>query len=344
MGIQNLIALAFFALASASPLEERAPPLPPGGPQPPGHGACSTFDYKKLGLREVGARNTLGWRVWLTLDGNPISFWHDVPLYPDLTNKQVVNYVVEIPRWTDGKIEIRRPEPLNPIFHDDRNDAPRYVESVWPHKSYPFLYGSVPQTWENPNLDHNFTGYPGDNDPMDLFDIGQDPGYIGQVKQVKVLGGLAVNDGGETDWKLIGIDMKDPLAPLVNSYEDVEKYRPGTVQAFRDWFTYYKVPRGDDVIPIIGDTYQNVSFIIDTIEESHGWWKDLVSGSEDSGKINYNQTSQAGLDSFVSCKEATKKFKLPKKEKIEPAADKPDKYKWWYYLDEEKNLVEIPSS
>lgn len=29
---------------------------------------------------------------------------------------------------------------------------------------------------------------------MDLFDIGEDLGYIGQVKKVKILGALAVND------------------------------------------------------------------------------------------------------------------------------------------------------
>jgi len=62
----------------------------------------------------------------------------------------------------------------DPIFHDDRNDLPRFVESVFPHKTYPFLYGSIPQTWESPNFEHDFTGEPGDNDPMDLFDIGQE--------------------------------------------------------------------------------------------------------------------------------------------------------------------------
>ena len=47
------------------------------------------------------------------------------------------------------------------------------MESVWPHKSYPFHSGSIPQTWESPNFDHDFTGYPGDNDPIDLFDISE---------------------------------------------------------------------------------------------------------------------------------------------------------------------------
>jgi inorganic pyrophosphatase len=52
---------------------------------------------------------------------------------------------------------------------------------------------------------------------MDLFDIGQDGGYTGQVKQVKILGALAPNDGGETDWKVLGIDVNDPIAEFVNS-------------------------------------------------------------------------------------------------------------------------------
>jgi inorganic pyrophosphatase len=63
---------------------------------------------------------------------------------------------------------------LDPIFHDARRGQPRYVESVWPHKSYPFIYGSIPQTWESPNFEHEFTGFLGDNDPVDLFDIGQE--------------------------------------------------------------------------------------------------------------------------------------------------------------------------
>jgi inorganic pyrophosphatase len=51
-----------------------------------------------------------------------------------------------------------------------------------------------PQTWESPNFPHEFTEENGDNDPMDLFDIGSELGYIGQVKTVKILGALAVND------------------------------------------------------------------------------------------------------------------------------------------------------
>jgi len=71
---------------------------------------------------------------------------------------------------------------------------------------------------------------------MDAFDIGNDIGYVGQIKQVKVLGALALNDGGETDWKVIVLDVNDPLAPFVESVEDLEEYRPGVAEAYRQWY------------------------------------------------------------------------------------------------------------
>jgi inorganic pyrophosphatase len=36
------------------------------------------------------------------------------------------------------------------------------------------------------------------------------------VKQVKVLGVMALIDEGETDWKLLAIDVNDPLASKMN--------------------------------------------------------------------------------------------------------------------------------
>ena len=39
---------------------------------------------------------------------------------------------------------------------------------------------------------------------------------IGEIRQVKVLGVLAMIDDGETDWKLLGIDVNDPRAETLN--------------------------------------------------------------------------------------------------------------------------------
>jgi len=35
------------------------------------------------------------------------SYWHDVPLYADQANG-IMNMVVEIPRWTNAKMEVRQ--------------------------------------------------------------------------------------------------------------------------------------------------------------------------------------------------------------------------------------------
>jgi inorganic pyrophosphatase len=85
---------------------------------------------------------------------------------------------------------------------------------------------------------------PGDDDGLDVCEIGSELGYTGQVKQVKVLGAMALLDEGETDWKVIVIDVKDSLAPRLTSIADVCSHMPGLLDAMKYWFSVYKVPDG----------------------------------------------------------------------------------------------------
>lgn len=55
--------------------------------------------------RKVAAPNTLEHRVYIEADGVPISPFHDVPLYAN-ADQTVLNMVVEIPRWTNAKLEV----------------------------------------------------------------------------------------------------------------------------------------------------------------------------------------------------------------------------------------------
>ena len=71
-----------------------------------------------------------------------------------------------------------------------------------------------------------------------MCEIGEQVGYVGQVKQVKVLGIMALLDEGETDWKVIVVDVQDPLAPKLNDIEDVERHLPGLIRATNEWFRY----------------------------------------------------------------------------------------------------------
>ncbi|THG16410.1 hypothetical protein TEA_005853 [Camellia sinensis var. sinensis] len=106
-------------------------------------------------------------------------------------------------------------------------------------------YGLFPQTWEDPSFANSEVERAlGDNDPVDVVEIGQTRGKIGQIMKVKPLAALAMLDEGELDWKIVAISLDDPRASLVNDIDDVEKHLPGTLTAVRDWFRDYKIPDG----------------------------------------------------------------------------------------------------
>jgi inorganic pyrophosphatase len=76
---------------------------------------------------------------------------------------------------------------------------------------------------------------------LDVCEIGEQVGFVGQVKQVKVLGIMALLDEGETDWKILVVDVNDPLASKLNDIEDVERHLPGLIRATNEWFRYVKL-------------------------------------------------------------------------------------------------------
>ena len=63
------------------------------------------FKRPSYGVRKVGAPNTLEYRVYTEMDGKPVSPFHDIPLYAN-EQQTILNMVVEIPRWTNAKLEV----------------------------------------------------------------------------------------------------------------------------------------------------------------------------------------------------------------------------------------------
>ena len=105
---------------------------------------------------------------------------------------------------------------MNPTIQDTRKGKLRYVRNCFPRHGYTHNYGASPQTWEGPKETHPETKAVGDNDPLDVLEIGESIAYIGEIKQVKILGIMALLDEGETDWKVVTIDIRDLLAPKLN--------------------------------------------------------------------------------------------------------------------------------
>lgn len=55
--------------------------------------------------RKIGAPNTLEHRIFVEKDGAPLSPFHDIPLFAN-EQQTVLNMIVEVPRWTNAKMEV----------------------------------------------------------------------------------------------------------------------------------------------------------------------------------------------------------------------------------------------
>jgi inorganic pyrophosphatase len=191
-----------------------------------------------------GTDFTLEWRLRFYYDDEKtgekrqISPWHDIP---HRNENGSYNMLVEIPRYTRRKFEIATGEPFNPIKQDVKNGILR--EYAWGDMCW--NYGCVPRTWEDPKKRHPATGMLGDSDPIDIIDVGIKQWGVGSIVAVKILGVLAMIDSGETDWKLLAINVEDPLAHLIHDLEDLEVQMPGTVASIHYWLKMYKSSSGE---------------------------------------------------------------------------------------------------
>jgi len=228
------------------------------------------------GVVHSGDANTTGYRAYLTKDGKPVSFFHDVPLVAN-AEQNIFNMVVEIPRGTKAKLEIATGLTNNPIKQDVKNGKLRFVDDVYPYSGYIWNYGAFPQTWEYPGFVNPDTGARGDNDPLDVVEIGTKLGVRGEIKQVKVLGALCLIDEGETDWKIIAIDVNDPLAHEFNDVDDLHQKLPGFNYATYEWFRTYKMPTGKPPNTFAFDgEVKNKEYALKVIQENHEFWKQVV--------------------------------------------------------------------
>lgn len=236
---------------------------------------------EELRPKQEGQPETLDYRVFLVDNsGKKISPWHDIPLH---LGDGVFNFVVEIPKESSAKMEVATDELYTPIKQDTKKGKLRY---------YPYNinwnYGLLPQTWEDPTLaNHEVEGAFGDNDPVDVVEIGEKRRNIGDVLKVKPLAALAMIDEGELDWKIIAISLDDPKASLVNDVEDVEKHFPGTLTAIRDWFRDYKIPDGKPANKFgLGNKAASRDYAIKVITETNESWAKLVKRSIAAGELS----------------------------------------------------------
>lgn len=211
--------------------------------------------------------------------GTEISPWHDIALKTE--REGVYNALIEIPKMTRHKMEVSTKEPLNPIAQDLKKGKLRDY-----HGPIYWNYGMFPQTWEDPGTLHPELNVAGDNDPLDVVEIGSEVLPTGTVAQVKVLGVLAMIDDGELDWKVLAVRVEDPLAEKLNDIADIEEHCPGVVTGIREWLRWYKTP-DDKPLNSFGfkEHALDRAHAVEVISETHEAWKRLSDGTTDAGKL-----------------------------------------------------------
>lgn len=238
----------------------------------------------------IGKINTKEYKVYLVKYENkkilPLSPFHDIPLW-FIEQEKIANMVVEIPKGTDLKLEINKEIVLNPITYDIKNDKIRIVGM-----KYPANYGALPQTWENPNITNELTNAKGDNDPIDAMDISNIISETGSVIRVKILGVFAMIDEGETDWKIICINIKDCNANKINNLDDIEEILPNKLKEIFEFLRDYKIPDGKPPNKFAFDGKpQDKNLAIKVIEETHLEWQKLIKEIIPSNNISLLNTT-----------------------------------------------------
>lgn len=235
---------------------------------------------EKISTHPDGDEGTMEYRLrFQDGTGAEISPWHDIALRTG--GGDVFNVVIEIPKMTRHKMEVNTKERGNPIAQDVKKGKLRDY-----HGPIFWNYGMFPQTWEDPNILHPELQVRGDNDPLDVVEVGSKALDVGTVAQVKVIGVLAMIDDGELDWKVIAVRTDDALASSINDIPDLEAQCPGIVPGIREWLRWYKTP---DDKPLNNFGFQEVALgkdkALEVIAETHEAWRKLRDGATDSGKL-----------------------------------------------------------
>lgn len=235
----------------------------------------SAVSAASISTEVKGEAKTESFRQFFKEDSKNISPWHDIPLKDDNGN---YNMVVEIPKMTKAKMEVATKEEFNPIAQDIKKGVLRDY-----HGPIFWNYGCLPQTWEDPNEEHPVLKCFGDDDPIDVVEIGSKALQMGTVTPVKPLGVLAMIDDGELDWKVLAVAVDDPLA---DEYKDIDDVPEAVLAGIREWFRWYKTP-DDKPLNSFGfdEKYLNKAEAEKVIDETHAAWKKLQAGDIDAGKL-----------------------------------------------------------
>jgi inorganic pyrophosphatase len=139
--------------------------------------------------------------------------WHDVEIGNQAP--ELVPVIIEVPQGSKNKYELDKASGLLKV---DR--------VLFSSVHYPANYGFIPRT------------YCGDNDPLDVLVLGQEPVVPLAIMTARPIGVMKMIDQGETDDKIIAVHANDPEFSDLRSIHELSSHRLKELQRF---FEDYKI-------------------------------------------------------------------------------------------------------
>ncbi len=145
--------------------------------------------------------------------------WHDIENFKDVP--ETVKAIIEIPKESKVKYEL-----------DKETGLLKLDRVLYSAVHYPANYGFIPQT------------YCDDKDPLDILVLGAEPAIPLCIIRAKPIGVMKMVDGGETDDKIIAVNVGDPG---FNHYSHIDQLPPHTLINLQRFFKDYKKLEEKDV-------------------------------------------------------------------------------------------------
>lgn len=130
-----------------------------------------------------------------------LNLLHVLPAFAD-ENDNRINTLIELNSMTINKYEI--------ITESGQLKLDRVGYSSL---AYPFAYGAIPCTWDE------------DGDPLDVEVVGvTEPLIPGSLAEVRIIGIMKFDDGGEVDDKVISVLADDKRMDHIKTFEDLGEH------------------------------------------------------------------------------------------------------------------------
>ncbi len=147
-----------------------------------------------------------------------MNLYHDIP-HGNEPEKEL-NAIIEIPRGSSNKYEIDKDTGLIALDRANYNAAP-----------YPFDYAFVPRTlWD-------------DGDALDVIVLATYPLHVGVLVKVRPVALLSMEDGGESDDKVIAVPCQDRRWEDVHDLTDLNQHN---LNEYAHFFETYKLLKSDN--------------------------------------------------------------------------------------------------